>query len=110
MTHETLGKFSALPANTRVYCTHAYTLTNLQFSIAADAKNEALIERIELGKAKRAAKQPTLPSNIELELATNPFLRWGEPKLQEIIQAQLGRIPSNEVEVFTALRAGKDSF
>lgn len=110
MMHESLGKLSALPANTRVYCTHEYTMANLQFAKAADAGNDVLMERIELEKAKRAAKQPTLPSSIELELATNPFLRCKESGLQESTQARLGRMPSNEVEVFAALRAWKDSF
>ena len=110
MMHESLGKLSTLPANTRVYCTHEYTMANLQFAIAADAENGALTERIELEKAKRAAKQPTLPSSIELELATNPFLRCKEPNLQESTRAKSGRISSNEVEVFAALRAWKDSF
>ena len=110
MMHESLGKLSALPASTRVYCTHEYTMANLQFAIAADAENAALIERIELEKAKRAAKRPTLPSSIELELATNPFLRCKEPELQASTEMQSGRAPRSEVEVFAALRAWKDSF
>ncbi len=110
MMHESLGKLSALPASTRVYCTHEYTMANLQFAAAADSDNTALLERIELEKAKRAAKQPTLPSSIELELATNPFLRCKEPRLQASAEAQSGQTSSNEVEVFAALRAWKDSF
>ncbi len=110
MMHESLGKLAALPASTKVYCTHEYTMANLQFAIAADPENEALIERIDLEKTKRTAKQPTLPSSIELELATNPFLRCKEPKLQASAQIQSGRVASNEVEVFAALRAWKDSF
>jgi len=110
MMHESLGKLSALPTGTRVYCTHEYTMANLQFAIAADSDNTALIERIELEKAKRAVKQPTLPSSIGLELATNPFLRCNEPKLQASTQAQSGRTSRNETEVFAALRAWKDSF
>ena len=110
MMHQSLSKLSALPANTRVYCTHEYTMANLQFAIAADAENDVLIERIELEKAKRAANQPTLPSSIELELATNPFLRCEKPKLQESAEMQSGRTSRNEIEVFAALRSWKDSF
>lgn len=110
MMHKSLGKLSALPTNTKVYCTHEYTMANLQFALAADGENDALLERIEIEKAKRAAKQPTLPSSIELELATNPFLRCKEPKLQMSTRAQSGRIVNTEVEVFAALRAWKDSF
>ena len=110
MMHLSLGKLSALPANTRVFCTHEYTMANLQFAIAADAENDVLIERIESEAAKRAANEPTLPSSIELELATNPFLRCREPNLQKSAEIQSGRTPRNEVEVFAALRAWKDSF
>ena len=85
-------------------------MANLQFAIAADAENDVLIERIELEKAKRAANQPTLPSSIELELATNPFLRCKEANLQESAEIQSGRTPRDEIEVFAALRAWKDSF
>ncbi|MBL4582456.1 MAG: hydroxyacylglutathione hydrolase [Gammaproteobacteria bacterium] len=110
MMHESLHKLSTLPASTKVYCTHEYTLANLKFAIAADPENVALIERIELEKAKRAANLPTLPSSIELELATNPFLRCSEPKVQESTHAHSGLLLSNDVEVFAALRAWKDSF
>jgi hypothetical protein len=46
-------------------------MANFQFATVADAENDALIERIELEKTKRAIKQPTLFSNIKLELAKN---------------------------------------
>lgn len=110
MMHESLGKLSTLAANTRVYCTHEYTLANLQFAIVADAENPALLKRFESEKTKRAAKLPTLPSSIELELATNPFLRCKETEIQKSTEIQSGRVANNEVEVFAALRAWKDSF
>lgn len=110
MMHESLAKLSALPASTRVYCTHEYTMANLQFAVAADANNIELRERVELEKIKREAELPTLPSSIELELATNPFLRCNEPDLHASMQARLGRTPSNDIEVFATLRAWKDSF
>lgn len=110
MMHVSLGKLSSLPADTKVYCTHEYTMANLQFAIAADSENIDLQRRIDSEQAKRAVKQPTLPSSIELELATNPFLRCDEPELQRSVQSRLGRDPKNEIEVFAELRAWKDSF
>ncbi len=110
MMHESLKKLTALPANTSVYCTHEYTLANLKFALAADGENSSLRERIEAEKAKRESSQPTLPSSIELELATNPFLRCKELALQQSSKARLGRDPRDEVEVFSTLRAWKDSF
>lgn len=110
MMHASLAKLTSLPPSTRVYCTHEYTMANLEFAIAADSGNTKLQTRIEEERTKRKAEQPTLPSSIELELATNPFLRCAEPELQKTAQARLGRNACNEVEVFAALRAWKDSF
>jgi len=69
IAHEPLGEAPILLAKTRACYIHEYTMANFQF--AADAENDALIERIELEKTKRVIKQPTLFSNIELELAKN---------------------------------------
>lgn len=110
MMHASLDKLASLPEATKVYCTHEYTLANLAFALAADAQNEALRDRIEREKAKRAGDQPTLPSSIELELATNPFLRCREAALYQSSRARLGREPSDDIEVFATLRAWKDSF
>ena len=62
IAHEPLGEAPILLAKTRACYIHEYTMANFQF--AADAENDALIERIELEKTKRAIKQPTLFSNI----------------------------------------------
>ncbi len=110
MMHESLAKLTSLPAATRVYCTHEYTMANLRFALAADAENAKLHRRIEMEKAKRESKLPTLPSSIELELATNPFLRCEESALRQSSKVRLGRDPLDEVEVFSTLRAWKDSF
>lgn len=110
MMHQSLSKLSSLPATTKVYCTHEYTLANLQFAVAADGSNAQLLERVEVEKHKRHAEQPTLPSTIALELATNPFLRCSAAGLQQSSKERLGREPADAVEVFSTLRAWKDSF
>jgi len=110
MMYNSLEKLSALARSTRVYCTHEYTLANLRFAIAADAENPALLARIDQDEASRSEQRPTLPSTIELELATNPFLRCKEPGLLDIARKRLGRTPSDEIEVFATLRSWKDTF
>ncbi|PCJ28501.1 MAG: hydroxyacylglutathione hydrolase [SAR86 cluster bacterium] len=110
MMHESLAKLTSLAHNTRVFCTHEYTMANLNFAIAVDSDNELLKKRIIEEQAKRDRNQPTLPSSIELELATNPFLRCTDSKLISSAHDQLGRNPENEVEVFSALRSHKDNF
>jgi hydroxyacylglutathione hydrolase len=70
-----LDSLAALPDNTRVCCTHEYTLSNLKFALEVDPSNAALVQYNALCLALRAEGLPTLPSNIALERAINPFLR-----------------------------------
>jgi hydroxyacylglutathione hydrolase len=108
--HASLAKFTSLPPNTAVYCTHEYTLANLRFAIAADPDNAALQARLQREQEKRDQSLPTLPSSIALELQTNPFLRCQDAALQRSAELQLHHKPENEVEVFAALRRWKDNF
>ncbi len=110
LMHQSLGKLASLPADTRVYCTHEYTMANLSFAAAADPDNAILHERIDKEQHKRDEGNPTLPSSIGLELATNPFLRCGDPGVVKSAAAQLGRDTADEVEVFAAIRRWKDNF
>jgi len=105
-----LNKLKSLPANTLVYCTHEYTLANLQFAKAADPHNERLQQRLTSEKAKRDSNQATLPSSMQLELATNPFLRCADPALVQAAASHSNQTPATEVDVFAALRSWKDRF
>ncbi|ENU30330.1 hydroxyacylglutathione hydrolase [Acinetobacter sp. CIP-A165] len=73
--YHSLNRLAALPIQTKVYCTHEYTLANAEFALTIEPNNVALQERIKQVKALRESDQITLPSSIELELETNPFLR-----------------------------------
>ena len=110
MMHKSLSKLSALDINTNVYCTHEYTMANLKFAQAADPNNGELTARIEREQAKRDLGEPTLPSSIQLELNTNPFLRCGQPAIKESASTRLSQSIEGEVEVFAAIRNWKDNF
>lgn len=99
-----LGKLRTLPDNTRLWCGHEYTLSNLKFALSVDGENEALRDRLTQVKAARAQNQPTVPSLLATEKATNPFLRWDSPSLQSVAHSQ------EPVSVFARIRAMKDSF
>ena len=101
-----LGKFRALPPETRVYCAHEYTETNARFAVAVDPGNRRLKSRHEEIKALRAKGRPTVPSTIGLELETNPFLRADD---LELAQA-LGMRGADAVSVFAEIRRRKDHF
>lgn len=106
-----LQSLAALPPATAVYCAHEYTLANLAFARAVEPDNQALAERISKAESTRRDGKPTVPSNIALELATNPFLRCGEQALQSSL-AQQGKLAgdSSTVDVFTTVRGWKDNF
>ena len=70
-----LNRLKQLPKKTKVYCTHEYTTKNIDFALTLEPNNTALQTRKTNVSALRYANLPSLPSTIELELETNPFLR-----------------------------------
>jgi hydroxyacylglutathione hydrolase len=110
MMHESLQRLSALPASTRIYCAHEYTLANLAFAAAVEPDNAELLDRITRAEALRAENTPTVPSSLELELATNPFLRCQESALLDSLRAQNRLQGQTGDEVFATVRGWKDNF
>jgi hydroxyacylglutathione hydrolase len=105
-----LDKLAALPNETKVYCAHEYTISNLRFALAAEPDNAALMERFSLEQAKREQDIPTVPSNIGLEKSTNPFMRAREPAIAKQLIAEGLATINDPVAVFAALREWKNNF
>ena len=101
-----LSRLRDLPPQTRIYCAHEYTASNVRFAVTIEPDNKALRDYEAEVKAKRARKEPTVPSTLKLERAANPFLRADAPELQAAI-GMAGRTP---VDVFTEVRHRKDVF
>ena len=87
-----MQRYATLSPETRVYCGHEYTQSNGRYALVAEPDNAAIRERMARVDAMRAAGEPTIPTTIGEELATNPFLRASDA-------AELGK-----------RRAEKDSF
>jgi len=98
-----LQRLAALPDDTTVYCAHEYTASNARFALSVD-DDPALKARAAEIFAMRERGEPTVPTTIALEKATNPFLR--APKLAERVGA--GGQP--DYKAFGAVRAAKDNF
>jgi hydroxyacylglutathione hydrolase len=107
---ESLSKLAKLSAATRAYCAHEYTLANIRFARAVEPGNAALAARQARDAAKRERGEPTVPSTIGDELATNPFLRCSEPEVVAAAERHAGRRLSDPIEVFAEIRAWKNSF
>ncbi|MGN6500502.1 MAG: hydroxyacylglutathione hydrolase, partial [Tsuneonella sp.] len=99
-----LGRLKALPPATMLYCAHEYTQSNARFALHADPDNADLREYAAEIDARRARGEPTVPTKLERELVTNPFLRADDPALQ----ARWGG--DAPAETFARLRAAKDGF
>lgn len=98
--YDSLQKLARLPADTKVFCTHEYTLHNINFALSVEPHNAALVQRKLNTEKLRQASQPSLPSILSLELATNPFLRCESNEIAHSLKLQ----NPTPVQVFRKLR------
>jgi hydroxyacylglutathione hydrolase len=105
---DSLIRIGALPVETLVYCAHEYTLANLGFAAWVEPESAALAERTAAARAARARGEPTVPSTVGLELATNPFMRTDRADVIAAASNWAGRPLDSRAEVFRALRTWKD--
>ena len=108
---DSLDRLAALPGNTRVCCTHEYTLSNLKFARAVEPGNAALLHYSSQCEALRAQNQPTLPSQMALERDINPFLRVRQSPVAQAAQDYDAQVSLDDaVAVLAALRQWKNEF
>jgi hydroxyacylglutathione hydrolase len=75
--YSNMRKLEALGDDTAIYCAHEYTLSNGRFALTVEPDNSALHSRMSEVIAMRERGEPTVPTTIALERATNPFMRAG---------------------------------
>lgn len=105
MMWDSLSKLAKLPKDTVIYCAHEYTAANARFAVTVDPDNAALAERLKTVELARRNNLPTIPTTMIDELATNPFLRAGDPS----IRSHLGMEDASDAEVFAEIRKRKDN-
>ena len=98
-----LQRLAALPDDTTVYCAHEYTASNARFALSVD-EAPAVKARAQAIFAARERGEPTVPTTIALEKATNPFLR------APVLAGRVGKAGAPDYEAFGAVRAAKDGF
>ncbi|MEP5727883.1 MAG: hydroxyacylglutathione hydrolase [Sulfitobacter sp.] len=101
-----MQKLMALPGDTTICSGHEYTASNAKFALTVDPDNVALISRASDIDAARAQGVATVPSTLQTELDTNPFLRPADPG----IRATLGMQTASDEDVFAEIRRRKDNF
>lgn len=103
---KSISRLRALPAETLIYGAHEYTLENAAFALRAEPENPELLARVGEAETLRRGGNPTVPTTVAEESATNPFLR---PE-SEVIQKFVRKEGAAMAEVFGALRECKDRF
>ena len=106
---ESLKKISNYPKETKIFCGHEYTLSNLKFALEADEDNKQLADEYINVKKLISSDIPSLPTNLNKELKVNPFLRCNEINIKNKVIDKFDII-DDELEIFTALRKWKDNF
>lgn len=107
--HHSLNKIAKLPPETRIYCAHEYTLDNIGFAKWVEPDNQELDLRQEQSWDMIDSGQATVPSTLELEFKTNPFLRTHLPEVITKAEEIAGRETQTSEEVFAILRVWKDT-
>ena len=108
--YSSLEKLASLPNDTLIYSAHEYTLRNLRFASRVEPNNKVIKCRISECLQLSKEQKPTLPSTIELEKASNPFLRCHLPDVIAAAKKREKNISEDPVEVFGVIRKWKDDF
>jgi len=103
---DSINKIKSLPIDTKIYCGHEYTNSNLIFCLKFNPNNNFLKEKEKVIKAKTQNDEPTIPTMIGDEILTNIFLRYDDPD----VKGALNLKKASDLEVFTKLRDLKDNF
>lgn len=104
MYQSLINVISTLPASTKVYCGHEYSISNLLFAAHIQPNNQAAIDKLNWAKKQRANGLPTIPSTLHEEFSYNPFMRVDDSQIQTKYKTTTG------IDTMTALRSDKDSF
>jgi len=97
-------KIGRLPGETRLYCGHEYTVSNLRFAAHVEPENADVARALASAQDRRSRGEPTVPSTIAEELRTNPFLRVNEPTVRA------RHTGTDGAAVLGKVREAKDSF
>eukprot|EP00891_Asterochloris_glomerata_P004686 jgi/Astpho2/4686/Aster-00247 len=106
-----LSKMIPLSPSAKVFCAHEYTQSNAKWAVTVDPNNKKLQQRKEQIDGLRSKGEPTIPSTLQEELDTNPFLRPSDPNIRHNLGEGQGISPdAPDVEAWAAIRKHKDNF
>ena len=101
---ESLLKIKRLPNNTKIFCGHEYTLSNIKFALSIDPNNQDLIKLSNWASHQEKEHRPTVPMTLSEQLLSNPFLRCDSDYFLKYYEC------NNPIDVFAKMRSDKDNF
>ncbi len=105
-----LEKLKKLSPDTQVYCTHEYTLSNIDFALSIEPNNKEMVVLKAEIRNKRQNNQPSLPTTMKRETQLNPFLRTEDASFRQLL-SDIRKVNINDkVTCFAMLRRLKDHF
>jgi hydroxyacylglutathione hydrolase len=105
--HDSLSRLAELPLDTRVYCGHEYTVSNLAFAASVEPSNDAIVAARERAMARRRQGEPSVGTTVGDERQVNPFLRLRSVEIRRSLGISTN---ADETSAFAAIRRAKDSF
>ena len=104
--YDSINKIKNLPMETKIFCGHEYTQSNLKFCLSLDKNNSDLKKREKQILEQRGRNEPTIPTTVLEEQKTNVFFRLNDPRIRKAILLE----KASDLEVFKKLRKLKDNF
>ena len=105
--YNSLEKIKLLPDNTLIYCAHEYTINNIKFALTLEPNNKDLLKKYDDCQKLRNNNLPSIPTNLNIEKKTNPFLRTLSKELRKSIDKTSD---AYNVDIFAYIRKMKDNF
>jgi hydroxyacylglutathione hydrolase len=105
--YSSLRIIASLPLQTQLYAGHEYSVVNAQFAAMVEAENHFIRKRLQCMQQLRQQQQPSLPTTVGDELASNPFLRTQSAAIRRYMGVA---DTASDITVFAALRALKDQW
>ena len=106
-SYNAIRKIASLPSETKIYSGHEYAISNLEFAESVDPGNHYLVSRGKKLRDLRKQGCPTVPSTVEEEIRTNPFITLPTEFLNRDFISQNA---NDNVAIFSELRRMKDNF
>ncbi len=103
---DSLLKIKNLPKKTLIYCGHEYTKNNVDFALTIEKNNNKLIKRFKEINKLINENSFTVPTTVEKEIETNPFLRADNDNIKK----NLDMNTASTEEIFSKIRKRKDNF